>query len=455
MLPRPRSSAESSRPGSSCGNSIVRFSSFRVSLDVYPPSGTTRPESSRPSHANWWNAWPKTPEPTPRRTTAPSASAMSSRMSSSRRSRNRSARRRAQARSSRGTACLITGLSSSFRRSVTANAVAVATSSPATRIVGAQPLQGFSILELGAMAKLLLSFDFEDWHQLVHRGLGRTDWDQRGHALERQTAAIFDLLDELGAKATFFVLGMTAERYPDLVREIAAQGHELACHGYAHERVPTQSRDEFRADVERCAELLEQLGGQRPARLPGARVLDHARHAVGLRRPRRARLPLRLEPVRLAADPPADQPRAAGALPARAPLRPRDLGVPDHRLARSRPRRCRSAAAPTGASLPAAVLRRALREVADENAYPVLYFHPYELDPQPLRAELPESPTPRQRLLAAWKSVQRNPGRRRVADRIRAIAREYPLASYEEAHGEVVERYGARPRSLSREGVLV
>ena len=114
------------------------------------------------------------------------------------------------------------------------------------------------------MAKLLLSFDFEDWHQLVHRGLGHAGWDSRGHALERQTAAIFELLDELGAKATFFVLGITAERYPDLVRAIAAKGHDLACHGYEHRRVPTQSRDEFKADVERCAELVEQLAGKRP-----------------------------------------------------------------------------------------------------------------------------------------------------------------------------------------------
>ncbi len=79
------------------------------------------------------------------------------------------------------------------------------------------------------MAKLLLSFDFEDWHQLVHRGLGHADWDARGHALERQTAAIFELLDELGAKATFFVLGITAERYPDLVRSIAGKGQHRAC----------------------------------------------------------------------------------------------------------------------------------------------------------------------------------------------------------------------------------
>src|SRR5437899_5991303 len=114
------------------------------------------------------------------------------------------------------------------------------------------------------MAKLLLSFDLEDWHQLVHRHLGRPDWDSPGAALERQTAAIFDLLEELGARATFFVLGMTAERYPDLVREIAGRGHELACHGYAHERVSTQSPDDFRRDIERCADLLDQLSGRRP-----------------------------------------------------------------------------------------------------------------------------------------------------------------------------------------------
>src|ERR1700693_965376 len=114
------------------------------------------------------------------------------------------------------------------------------------------------------MAKLLLSFDFEDWHQLVHRRLGRPDWDTRGTALERQTEAIFSLLDELGAHATFFVLGMTAERYPDLVREIAARGHELACHGFAHELVHRQRQDDFRRDVESSAEPLEHLGGKRP-----------------------------------------------------------------------------------------------------------------------------------------------------------------------------------------------
>lgn len=304
------------------------------------------------------------------------------------------------------------------------------------------------------MAKLLLSFDFEDWHQLVHRALGRPDWDQRGHALERQSAAILGLLDELGAKATFFVLGMTAERYPDLVREIAAQGHELACHGYAHRRVPTQGRDEFRADVERCAQLLEELSGKRPLgyRAPAFSITRDTPWAYDVL----AELGFRYDSSQY------DSPRISRRITPVPPAPYRlELGsgreIWEFPITVWRPRR-RPIPVGGGAywrALPTAVLRRALRDVADDNAYPVLYFHPYELDPQPLRVALPESPTPRQRLLAAWKSVQRNPGRRRVADRIRAIAREHQLSSYEEAHGEVVERYGARPRSLSRAGVLV
>ena len=89
---------------------------------------------------------------------------------------------------------------------------------------------------------LLLSFDFEDWHQLVHRRLGLEDWDTRGDALERQAAAALDLLDELDVKATFFLLGMTVRRYPDVVAEIVARGHEPASHGFAHRLVYTQTR---------------------------------------------------------------------------------------------------------------------------------------------------------------------------------------------------------------------
>ena len=62
-------------------------------------------------------------------------------------------------------------------------------------------------------------------------------------------------------KATFFVLGWIAERYPGLVRRIQKEGHEIACHGYAHKRIYTQSKEEFRQDVKRAKSILEDITG--------------------------------------------------------------------------------------------------------------------------------------------------------------------------------------------------
>ena len=75
---------------------------------------------------------------------------------------------------------------------------------------------------------LLLSVDFEDWHQLVRRRVGVTDWESPGPALERQTDAMLKLFDELGARATFFVLGMAARAHPQLVTRVVERGHEIA-----------------------------------------------------------------------------------------------------------------------------------------------------------------------------------------------------------------------------------
>jgi polysaccharide deacetylase family protein (PEP-CTERM system associated) len=304
------------------------------------------------------------------------------------------------------------------------------------------------------VAKLLLSFDFEDWHQLVHRRLGLADWDRRRPALERQTAAILALLDELQAQATFFLLGITVERYPDLVRELAARGHDLACHGHSHVKVFEQSPDEFRRDVERSAEAIESVSGRRPDgyRAPAFSINRDATWAyeilcdLGFRYDSSQydspRIPNRIRPV---------------------PPGPYRLTLPSGRELWELPItvwRIGRRALPIGGGaywrlLPLPLLRRALRRVTAVDPHPVLYFHPYELDPLPLRAALPEHPTPRQRLAAVARGLQRNPGRGLVPGRLRAIAREYPLVSYAEAYGEIVERTGARSRALSREGVLV
>jgi polysaccharide deacetylase family protein (PEP-CTERM system associated) len=305
-----------------------------------------------------------------------------------------------------------------------------------------------------AVPKVLLSFDFEDWHQLVHRRLGLTDWDKRGPALERQTGAILDLLEELRVRATFFLLGMTVERYPDLVREVAARGHDLACHGHEHRRVFEQSPDEFRRDVERSVEAIESVTGRRPEgyRAPAFSINRDATWAYEVL----CDIGFRYDSSQY------DSPRIPNRISS-IPTGPYRLTLPSGRELWQLPPtvwRIRGGAIPIGGGaywrlFPAPVLRRALRRVAARDPHPVLYFHPYEFDPLPLRAVLPERPTTRQRLTAAARGLQRNPGRRRVAGRLRSIARDFPLVSYAEAYGEIVERNGARSRALSGAGLLV
>jgi polysaccharide deacetylase family protein (PEP-CTERM system associated) len=108
-----------------------------------------------------------------------------------------------------------------------------------------------------------LTIDVEDYFQVsAFEGcVSRECWDNYPLRVEGNTSRILDILDEFKVKATFFVLGWVAERKPALVREIARRGHEVASHGYGHQRVCTQTRKEFREDIRRSKTLLEELCG--------------------------------------------------------------------------------------------------------------------------------------------------------------------------------------------------
>lgn len=109
-----------------------------------------------------------------------------------------------------------------------------------------------------------LSIDVEDYFQVsaFEKVSPPSTWHVRELRVERNTDKVLAMLDEAGTKATFFVLGWVAERCPGLVRRIADQGHEVASHGYGHQRVTTQSRSMFREDVRRSKAILEDLSGQ-------------------------------------------------------------------------------------------------------------------------------------------------------------------------------------------------
>jgi len=108
-----------------------------------------------------------------------------------------------------------------------------------------------------------MTVDVEDYFQVsaFESHIKREDWDNLPCRVEANTNRILDLFDEAGIKATFFVLGWVAERYPELVRRIVKENHELASHGYDHVRVVTQQPAEFYADITKTKTLLEDIGG--------------------------------------------------------------------------------------------------------------------------------------------------------------------------------------------------
>ena len=108
-----------------------------------------------------------------------------------------------------------------------------------------------------------LTIDVEDYFQVSAFApyIQRSDWEQRECRVERNVDRILQMLAATGTQATFFTLGWVAERYPALVRRIVAGGHELASHGYGHERASDLDETAFRHDVDRAKKLLEDIGG--------------------------------------------------------------------------------------------------------------------------------------------------------------------------------------------------
>lgn len=109
-----------------------------------------------------------------------------------------------------------------------------------------------------------LTVDVEDYFQVsaFERYVDRSRWDHFPLRVVNNTERVLDLLDEFGIKGTFFVLGWVAQRCPGLVREIRKRGHEIASHGYDHQLVYRIGPAAFREDLRRSKLVLEDAGGE-------------------------------------------------------------------------------------------------------------------------------------------------------------------------------------------------
>ena len=109
-----------------------------------------------------------------------------------------------------------------------------------------------------------LTIDVEDYYHVsaFESVIPYRDWERFESRVEQNTHRILELLDEYKTKATFFVLGWVAERQPQLIRAISERGHEVASHGYAHQRIDTQSPDQFREETRQSKRIIEDAIGQ-------------------------------------------------------------------------------------------------------------------------------------------------------------------------------------------------
>ena len=106
-----------------------------------------------------------------------------------------------------------------------------------------------------------LTVDVEDYFQVsaFAGNIDQTDWDVCESRVEANNARLLELFDRFDYKATFFVLGWVAERYPQIVKSIHEKGHEVACYGYSYQLVYNQTPEVFAAETVKAKEILEDI----------------------------------------------------------------------------------------------------------------------------------------------------------------------------------------------------
>jgi polysaccharide deacetylase family protein (PEP-CTERM system associated) len=224
-----------------------------------------------------------------------------------------------------------------------------------------------------------LTIDVEDYFQVSAMApyIARSEWDSRECRVERNVDRILGMLDEAGTHATFFTLGWIAERYPQLVRRIVAQGHELASHGHGHERASDLSRAAFSDDVVRAKRILEDLGGVavRGYRAPSFSIGEGNLWAFDCLAEAGYRYSSSIYPIRHDHYGMPDAPRFAHA------VRPGLTEVPVTTL-RLNGRNLPCSGGGYFRLLPYALSRWMIERVNAQDRSPaIFYFHPWEIDP--------------------------------------------------------------------------
>jgi len=235
----------------------------------------------------------------------------------------------------------------------------------------------------------IFSVDVEDWFHIldVPGAPALSSWHQLPSIVEPDFRRLLDLFDQHHARVTCFFLGWIAERYPHLVREAAARGHEIASHGYAHRLVYQSSRQEFFEDASRARRLLEDLAG--------APVLGYRSAGFSVTESTQWFFEALVEAGYAYDSSVFPGPRGHGGM-SHAPREPHRIPTPAGPLMEFPITVSTLLAKPLcffgGGYLrlfPSWLIRRAVRQVLAEGRPVVFYIHPREIDPSHPRVPMP------------------------------------------------------------------
>jgi polysaccharide deacetylase family protein (PEP-CTERM system associated) len=265
-----------------------------------------------------------------------------------------------------------------------------------------------------------LTIDLEDWYQGLE--IPHTRWAGYEERIVPAARRLLAVLDEAGARATFFVLAYVAERQPELVREIAAAGHEIGTHGYSHAFIYRQTPSLFREEMRRSIDLLEEITTQKVLghRAPFFSITRQSLWALAVLGELGIRYDSSIFPVRNYRYGIANAPRWPHQIPAgeQALL---EFPISTWRLCG------RNVPVAGGAYFrifPYAFTRRAFRAINAQGQPVAFYLHPWELDP-----EHPRLPLPRRIALTHYVNLRATEGR------LRRLLREFRFAPMKEVLG--------------------
>ena len=232
----------------------------------------------------------------------------------------------------------------------------------------------------------VFTVDLEEWfHVCGVATLGREHWDRLPSRVEATTDRVLDLLHHANVRATFFVVGWVAERYPRLIERVVQAGHEVGSHGYAHARAYDLGRDGFAADLRASVAALHAVGVSTPQayRAPEWSINNRSLWALDILAAHGFTVDASMAPLSLVGD---------IAFPRYPQLRPTTHGpileVPPFvadRFGQVMPMGW-------GWGLRMSHPRRILNAIAAQNGQghaAILTLHPWEIDPDPPRVRLP------------------------------------------------------------------